>query len=42
MGEKILLGNLPASVLGWKYDGASKVFAAGLESGAVAICRLVM
>ncbi len=41
VGERISIGNLPSEVFDWKYDGVVKVFAAGLRSGDVAICRLV-
>ncbi len=41
VGERISVGNLPSYVWDWKYDGVAKVFAAGLRSGGVAICRWV-
>ncbi len=40
LGEKILLADLPSFVLSWKFDDATKLLAAGLRNGGVAICRL--
>ncbi len=39
--ENPLLGSLPSLVRDWKYNRRKKVFVAGLQSGAVAICRFV-
>ncbi len=39
-GNKILIGNIFSSAE-WKYNSASKVLAAGLCNGTVAICKLI-
>ncbi len=41
-GEKTLLGNFPSDAQDWQYEELRKVIVAGLGTGAVAFCRLVL
>ncbi len=41
-GEKILLGNFPSNAWDWEYEEVGRMIIAGLSTGAVARCRLVV